>query len=602
MSATIEVNKQSVKQLLESGKEKLFVIPEYQRPYGWNNDQIITLFDDLWEFTEMRVDKQKYPNSSNTYFLGSIVSFENANGEQEIIDGQQRITSLFLLLRALYSHIEREETHTKEAENFMTQIEAAVWHTDNMTGEVDFDTMLLVSRVMNNEGNEILKNILKTGKVDKKAKDPYSLNYQLFTELIEQAAQRKTFTFYEFVYSILNCAILLPISADSQNTALTIFSTLNDRGLQLSDADIFKAKIYNNLDEKAKKEFINEWQNLEQNAEEWGESIQSLFYYYMFYLRALEKDVKTTTPGLRKYYAREKFIKLYDESLLDNLSTILQLWYVINMHSPLDDENWSKDPSILKLLDILNSYSNEFWKYPVIVYYLKYKDDDNFINEFRLFLQKLTNELLTNFLEAPTINAVKPAIMRLNSDIIRTNKPKFTFKDINNDDIADRISSPHRNAIWMLLKIQAYNHQDELLPEKWEIEHILPKKYQQAFFMNENDEVIKEKIEHLGNKIPIEKKINIVAGNGYFAKKKELYLKSSIAVVKELGKSSIEEWKLDEIIQRDYKISQEIINTLKQWDSEYVAEELEESTQADNSGPTPEQQKVIDEAKEKGWI
>ena len=59
-----------------------------------------------------------------------------------------------------------------------------------------------------------------------------------------------------FIRNTLTKAILLPITADSQDTALTIFSTLNDRGLALSDADIFKAKIYNHLDEKGKKEFI----------------------------------------------------------------------------------------------------------------------------------------------------------------------------------------------------------------------------------------------------------------------------------------------------------------------------------------------------------
>ena len=94
MATTIEVNKQSVKQLLETGKVNKFIIPEYQRPYAWTDEQIETLFEDLVEYTENV--------NEGTYFLGTIVSYENENTEQEIIDGQQRITSLFLLLRALY--------------------------------------------------------------------------------------------------------------------------------------------------------------------------------------------------------------------------------------------------------------------------------------------------------------------------------------------------------------------------------------------------------------------------------------------------------------------------------------------------------------------
>lgn len=112
---------------------------------------------------------------------------------------------------------------------------------------------------------------------------------------------------YQFIYALLNQAILLPITADTQDTALTIFSTLNDRGLPLSDADIFKAKIYNQLSVDQKSAFIDKWKELDEQATETNESIQQLFYYNMFYLRALEQDTNTTTPGLRKYYAANKF-------------------------------------------------------------------------------------------------------------------------------------------------------------------------------------------------------------------------------------------------------------------------------------------------------
>lgn len=73
----------------------------------------------------------------------------------------------------------------------------------------------------------------------------------------------------------------------------------------------------------------------------------------------------------------------------------------------------------------------------------------------------------------------------------------------------------------MLLKTLAYEQQDTLLPSKWEIEHIFPQKWQTNYFPDVSDATIKEKIEHIGNKLPFEKKLNIVAGNGYFGKKKK---------------------------------------------------------------------------------
>lgn len=50
MAITISVNKQSVEQFLSGGKLKPFIIPEYQRPYAWTEEQIETLFEDIWEF------------------------------------------------------------------------------------------------------------------------------------------------------------------------------------------------------------------------------------------------------------------------------------------------------------------------------------------------------------------------------------------------------------------------------------------------------------------------------------------------------------------------------------------------------------------------
>jgi uncharacterized protein with ParB-like and HNH nuclease domain len=171
MATIIEVNKQRVKQLIGAGKNQKFVIPEYQRPYAWSDEQIQTLFDDLVEYT-------KNANES-TYFLGTIVSYENENNEQEIIDGQQRITSLFLLLRSLYSKLELM-TETAESKNFKSQIESALWEQDELTAAANYEKTLIVSKVMDNERNEVFSNILISGKSENGAKDNYSSNYNLF--------------------------------------------------------------------------------------------------------------------------------------------------------------------------------------------------------------------------------------------------------------------------------------------------------------------------------------------------------------------------------------------------------------------------------------
>ena len=568
MATTIEVNKQSVKQLLETGKANSFIIPEYQRPYAWGIDQIETLFEDLWEFTASIAGT----DSKSTYFLGSVVSYENEKGEQEIIDGQQRITSLFLLLRAIYTKLKEADTPTKEALNFMSQIEPAIWRTNKFSGEVDYSSILLESRVMNNEGNQILREILKTGTVQQGANDNYSKNYKKLQELFDKACEENALMIYEFIYVLLNQAILLPITADTQDTALTIFSTLNDRGLPLSDADIFKAKIYNRLDVKEKATFIEQWKELDEKAMDTSESIQQLFYYYMFYLRALERDTKTTTPGLRKYYSEDKFQRLESPDLLKHLKIILNVWSVIARRESMEEEAWSTNPEVLQTLDILSSYPNEFWKYPVVIYYLAHREEIDFEIHFLKFLRKLLIELVTRYLITPTINAVKSDILKLNTAIIDSAVPEFAFKEIDLRTLKQQIRNPHRNIVRMLLKILAYEEQTELLPFKWEIEHIFPQKWQRNYSDVEkmDDEVIKEKIEHIGNKLPIEKKLNIVAGNDYYLKKKEIYMNSKIAITKEIGRSQLDNWNLDNIVERDIRVSDFIIKTFEQWNKEYL--------------------------------
>lgn len=555
MAATIEVNKQSVKQLLESGKSKKFLIPEYQRPYAWTDEQIQILFDDIVEYTA--------ENKEDTYFLGAIVSYENEN-QQEIIDGQQRITSLFLLLRALYEKL-GIMTETDETKYLQSQIEPALWEQNELTGKVSYEKTLISSKVMGDDGNKRFLEILVTGKADKEAIDNYSRNYIYFQNLIEQYASEEPMLFYRFISNVLNKAILLPITANGQDTALTIFSTLNDRGLALSDSDIFKAKLYNKLEKEEKTDFIKCWQQLDEDALNAGESIQKLFYYYMFYLRALEDDRKTTTPGIRKYYSKNHYEKLYGSSVMEDLSTILNLWLVVNNRETLQGEGWSENQRIKQLLDILLSYPNEFWKYPVVIFYLKYHEESEFETNFLKFLQKLTATLAARYITTPTINAVKRGILNLNADIIKSSSPEFDFNEVDIEQFCKEVKIAHRNIVRMLLKIIAYQKQEELLPYKWEIEHILPQRWKDSYFPKNDEEEVKELVEHIGNKIPFEKRLNIIASNGYFLRKQEQYLKSSIELVKEMTHIKTDDWTIDHIRERDIRLSDELKHLFLSW-------------------------------------
>lgn len=606
-TANINVNKQTVLQLLTSGQDIPFVIPEYQRPYSWSDDEIITLFDDIWEFSVERTQ----PDGAKNYFLGCVVSYEE-NGERQIIDGQQRITSLFLLLRAVFSMLEKDDNQTDEVKNFISKIKPALWKENEMTGKEDRRNILLRSEVVTDSGNEILRKILETGVADAKAKDNYSKNYNKFIELYQGKAVTSGMQLFHFVLALLNYSILLPITADDQETALTIFNTLNNRGLPLSDADIFKSYIYKKLDDDGKKDFILKWKKLETDASKVDESIQSLFYYHMFYLRARDKDDKSTTPGVRKYYLDKNHNRLKVE-VIDDLAQGLHLWEVVNGREAVDGEDWSHNIEIRKVLDCLSSYTNEFWKYPVSIFYMEHKSKPEFEEIFLKFLRKLYVMLITRYLETPTINAVKVDILKLNVHIINNSHPEFFagFEDKKaegKDSISTEkqrtdnlIIAPHKNMVRMLLKLLAYQDdaQTELLPSYWEIEHIFPQTWDSKYY-NLDEKEANDKLEHLGNKLPLEKKLNISASNNYFDKKKDKYKNSKIAICQNLGKSELEEWNLDNITENDLKVCKQIKEIFSKWIKEYEPKKDIEAESVPT--PTPEEEAMIKMLREKGLI
>ena len=604
-AANIRVNKLSVLELLRTGQEVPFMIPEYQRPYSWSDDEVTTLFEDLWEFS---IDRTK--GGASTYFLGSIVSYKE-NEVSQIIDGQQRLTSLFLLLRAILKSLESEENKTAEVNNFISKIKPALWKENEMTGLEDRTEMLLTSEVVTDSGKYILMRILERGETLPNAKDNYSRNYNKFAELYTSKAKNSPNQIFHFITAVLNHTILLPIDADDQETALTIFNTLNNRGLPLSDADIFKSHLYKGLDEDGKRNFIQKWKDLEVDAAEVEESIQSLFYYHMFYIRAKEGDEKTTTPGVRKYFLEKNKNRLTVD-VIDELAQNLHLWEIVKGRYIIEDEPWSKNMEIRKVLDCLSSYTNEFWKYPVSIFYMKYKNTEEFETLFLKFLRKFLVMLLTRFMERPTVSAIKSDILKLNVQIIKTCHPEFAagFDEKNIEDEyalqAENIRTdkliikPHSKIERMVLKLWAYTNPDQenLLPPYWEIEHIFPQTWDTKYYTLGDDE-IEDKLHHLGNKLPLEKKLNISASNNYFFKKKDKYKESQIAICKKLGESSLDDWDMENVEQNDEKICKGLKELFKQWIDEYEPTVPEIK---DAPIPTEEELAMIKMLKKKGLI
>lgn len=100
------------------------------------------------------------------------------------------------------------------------------------------------SLVATDEVKDEFLSILLKGEAPDTMHSNYAVNYRYFQGKIKELINKMPSSFMYFPVRLMNNCILLPIEAESQDTALTIFSTLNNRGLPLSDADIFKAQFY----------------------------------------------------------------------------------------------------------------------------------------------------------------------------------------------------------------------------------------------------------------------------------------------------------------------------------------------------------------------
>ncbi|MBR1419542.1 MAG: DUF262 domain-containing protein [Selenomonadaceae bacterium] len=224
--------------------QKPFLIPEYQRPYSWGKDQALELFEDLKDFSANS-------NPSDTYFLGSIVFYTNQNQRREIVGGQQRIVTLFLLFHAIHEHLQSNSP-------LEMNLRGIIWEMNLMGDIIAPDKVRISSEATSDLANQKFIDILsnKAGNGD----DNYSANYRLFQNQLRGFVKNQN-AFLKFVNDLLNSTHILVIQANDFQSTLELFERINDRGLQLSDTDIFKADIYSKLDDSTRKEFINRWQN-----------------------------------------------------------------------------------------------------------------------------------------------------------------------------------------------------------------------------------------------------------------------------------------------------------------------------------------------------
>lgn len=361
-------------------------------------------------------------------------------------------------------------------------------------------------------------------------KSKYAHNFRFFQEKINGFLNSFPSYFSYLPIRILNNCILLPIEADNQNTALRIFSTLNDRGLPLSDADIFKAQFYKFYSKKNEKDkFISRWRDLEEVCNKnfrptTGTPMDELFTRYMYYERALQGNKSSTTEALRKFYEKDSYALLNRDETLNNLEILADFW-----NDVLSQDKTRFSDRVLRRLFVLNYAPNGMWNYFVSVYFMHNKDTNGYLQEesFYYFLTKITSFIWAYALTNPGVNALRTPVFSEMINVV--NGSDVDFSEWKFDEttlrsvIANYTFSNNRTITKSMLTQWAFQHDEQQLLDLdtvLETEHIFAKKRQEMHKELSNS----KNLEILGNKSLLEKKINIRASDYRFQDKTKYYI------------------------------------------------------------------------------
>ena len=519
----LNVDQKNIK-LLFADKKSDFLIPDYQRPYAWCEEECQTLWEDIFSFAIPDGDATKF-NSEEEYYLGPIVTFKN-NNKLEVIDGQQRLTTLMLLLRAF--HISFGNMQDENSKKIKELIESCIWKTDEF-GNANKDLLKIDSEVATDNDKVEFLEILNTGNAPSKMKSKYAENYRYFQKKIDDFLHEYPSYFSYLPARILNNCILLPIEADNQNTALRIFSTLNDRGLPLSDADIFKAQFYKYYSDKGEKDkFISIWKYLEEISDKIfnplsGTPMDELFTRYMYYERAKMGIKSSTTEALRRFYERDSYKLLKNDKTLNNLIELANFW------NDISNQNREKfSDRVLNKLFVLNLAPNSMWSYFLSVYFMANKDSNGYLDDEKLynFLNKSIAFIWTYAIYNPGVNALRTPIYDEMINIINGIEVTFDKYRFDKENIRQSLlnySFDNRRPITksMLAWWAFTNNNQAYLPieQQFEIEHIYAKNRQ------DTDSLLidKRNLEKLGNKSLLEKSVNIRVSDFRFKDKVKKY-------------------------------------------------------------------------------
>lgn len=248
---------------ISSAFNDFYIVPDYQREYVWKDEQVEQLVSDLTEAFE------DDPNKS--YFLGTIVTFAGGNNTFELIDGQQRLTTFFILLCAIKHIYKQNNDNTGVFDNLIFS------STINTDGETVNQYHL---RLQYEDAGNCLELIEKNEPMPQSITKSGELLFGAFKLLTDFLAEYDKLK--KFVGFLLNKTSFIRIETQDMTNALKIFETINQRGKGLDPMDLLKNMVFRQVSRDKFKELNMNWREITKTLEKIDEKpLRFLRYFIM---------------------------------------------------------------------------------------------------------------------------------------------------------------------------------------------------------------------------------------------------------------------------------------------------------------------------------
>lgn len=535
------------------GSNKRFVIPVYQRNYDWKIENCKQLFDDLVKVIR---------NGRKSHFFGSIVSVYNpdgANDEFLVIDGQQRLTTVSLLLLAMYNLLEKGIVAPAKA-----SLSERIYETYLVDKWQDDDTRIKLKPVKN---DRMAFSKLFDDESEHIKESNLTINYNYFYERI----QKEEITIDELFDSLSRLEII-SITLNQDDNPQLIFESLNSTGVALSEGDKIRNFILMGLPTKEQNDFYEKY---------WNKIEVCTGYEVSAFIRDYLSVKQQVTPSMsRIYYTFKAYVEdreLETEPLLSDLLSYAK-WYEILVKGKT--ANSALNACIYRLNRLETTVTRPFFLEILRLH-----------SENKLSMDEVTDVFLTteNYLFRRTIcdlptNALNKIFLMLHKDVMRydgtddnyvaklkyallAKKERARFPD--DAEFAESFSTRpmylmnSKNKIYVLERLEnygtaedkdVYRHFDD---GTYSIEHIMPQHLTPAWVkdLGEDYLTVHETWLHRIANLTLTA-YNSKYSNSTFAEKKNMkngFLESGIRMNQLIAQKDI--WTLSELEERNTYLS-----------------------------------------------